>query len=220
MLTQDQIPYTPPKWGLTAFNCPSCNAFSTQTKACHRRHPKEDDAPINTTLYGLATYHCRQCLEYSIWFEQKMIYPKASPAPLKHPDLPDEIHQDYDEAACILNDSPRAAAALLRLCIQKLCKHLGLAGKNINDDIGELVKRGLPLLVQQSLDIIRVNGNNAVHPGEIDLRDDTETVIRLFNLLNMITEKVISEPRQIEKMFGSLPEGVLEEIEKRASKNA
>jgi hypothetical protein len=41
-------------------------------------------------------------------------------------------------------------------------------------DIGELVKAGLPLEIQQSLDIVRVVGNNQVHPGILDVRDDPE----------------------------------------------
>ena len=52
--------------------------------------------------------------------------------------------------------------------------HLELKGKNIDDDIGALVKRGLDARIQKALDVVRVVGNNAVHPGQIDLRDDNE----------------------------------------------
>jgi hypothetical protein len=38
--------------------------------------------------------------------------------------------------------------------------------------------------VQQSLDIVRVIGNDAVHPGQIDLTDDIETATKLFVLIN------------------------------------
>jgi hypothetical protein len=41
--------------------------------------------------------------------------------------------------------------------------------------IGNLVKKGLPPMTQESLDCVRVIGNNAVHPGELDLKYDIET---------------------------------------------
>ena len=49
---------------------------------------------------------------------------------------------------------------------------MGEKGKDINTDIGNLVKKGLPIKVQESLDILRVIGNEAVHPGQLDLKDD------------------------------------------------
>ncbi|MFN7599434.1 MAG: DUF4145 domain-containing protein [Cereibacter sp.] len=78
--------------------------------------------------------------------------------------MTEDIRRDYDEASTILDLSPRGAAALIRLGIQKLCKELGQAGKNINDDIGALVKDGLDVRVLQALDAVRVIGNSAVHP--------------------------------------------------------
>ena len=88
------------------------------------------------------------------------------------------------ESRTILDLSPRGAAALLRLCIQKLCKQLGQPGKNINDDIAALVKAGLDPKIQKALDIVRVIGNECVHPGTMDLRDDREIAAKLFVLVN------------------------------------
>lgn len=147
-----------------------------------------------------------------------MIYPIHAVAEAPNADLPDDIRADFEEARLIANFSPRGAAALLRLAIQKLCAYLGQSGKNINTDIAALVANGLPQKVQQALDIVRVIGNDAVHPGAIDLRDDAETVNKLFRLVNFIAHKTITEPREVEEIYSGLPADKLAGIEKRDKK--
>jgi acetyl/propionyl-CoA carboxylase alpha subunit len=77
------------------------------------------------------------------------------------------------------------------------------------------VKKGLDKRVQQALDIVRVVGNDAVHPGQIDLRDDRDTATKLLGLVNLIAEKMITEPKHIEALYGGLPEAKRQAIEKR-----
>jgi hypothetical protein len=151
----------------------------------------------------------------ALWCDENLIFPNIGPAELPNPDMPEEIRADYDEANSIANASPRGAAALLRLAIQKICKHLGKPGKNINEDIAALVADGLPPKVQQALDSVRVIGNEAVHPGQMDLRDDSGTVAQLFTLTNFIIQKMITEPKEIDGIYSRLPEGKRGEIERR-----
>ena len=144
-----------------------------------------------------------------------MIYPDLNGGPPPNPDLPEDIRSDYLEAQGIVGRSPRGAAALLRLCVQKLCKHLGEPGKNINDDIASLVKKGLPKAVQQALDTVRVIGNQAVHPGQMDLRDVRQTAETLFKLVNLVTQRMMSDPKEVQEVYEGLPQSARDAIDKR-----
>ncbi len=140
--------------------------------------------------------------------------PTSGAAPFPNVEMPINVREYYIEAAGIISKSPRAAAALLRLAIQLLCKELGEKGKNINDDIASLVSKGLPDVVQQSLDIVRVTGNEAVHPGQIDA-DDPAVVGNLFELLNIIVEYMIAMPKRVSGLYSALPPQSLSAISKR-----
>jgi len=144
-----------------------------------------------------------------------MIVPSEAPVPPSHQDMPAICIEEYNEARDIVYRSPRAAAALLRLCLQKLMQELGEQGKNINDDIGSLVKKGLPIEVQQALDYCRVIGNNGVHPGEIELTDNPDISHSLFEMINFIIEDRISRPKRVASLYSILPEGALKAVEKR-----
>jgi len=162
---------------------------------------------------------CDRCNKFSIWLVGKLVHPETTAAPAAHPDTPEEIKEDYEEARGVFQKSPRSSAALLRLAIQKICMKLGQPGKNLNADIGELVRQGLPIRIQQSLDIVRVVGNNQVHPGVLDVRDDTAIALMLFGLVNLIVEDRISSPKQIEELYAKLPEEARKQIEKRDAKD-
>lgn len=159
--------------------------------------------------------YCEHCRFPTIWHGESIIFPLNLSAEPPNEDLPEEIKKDYEEARSIFNLSPRGAAALLRLGIQKLCAHLGQPGKNINADIKALVAAGLPHKVQEALDSVRVIGNDAVHPGTIDLNDDRDTANQLFRLVNFIAQKMITEPKEIDAIYNNLPAGKLQGIKDR-----
>lgn len=199
------------------FNCPHCEAFAQQSWLPVGTAPH----PTNGTLTVAV---CAACNRYSLWVKEPsgvpdvdgvMVWPDDIDVPPPNSDLNEDITADYQEAASILNKSPRGAAALLRLCVQKLCIALELKGTDLNSDIGTLVSRGLPPQVKQSLDAVRVIGNESVHPGQMDMKDDTDTARTLFNLVNVIAASLISAPKQAKEIFDSLPQSKLEQIEKR-----
>jgi len=202
----------PPVHDAKAFNCIYCNVYAVQrwTTLFQR-----NISGGYKTVEGFDRCTCTRCSEESFWFKGKLIVPAASTAPRAHEHMPEECKADYEEARSIVALSPKAAAALMRLVLQKLMKTLGESGDNINNDIKSLVSKGLPPLIQKALDYCRVVGNHAVHPGEIDLNDTPEVAHQLFTMVNYIVEDQIARPKAIEAMYDSLPESAKHAIAKR-----
>jgi len=99
--------------------------------------------------------------------------------------------------------------------VQKLLPELGEKGGNINTDIASLVTKGLPTEVQQALDYCRVVGNNAVHPGELNLDDTPDVAHNLFSMINFIVDDRISRTKRVKEFYEKLPSAAREAIEKR-----
>ena len=183
-------------------------------------NPEGKDSAIahGRPVLNLHISRCYACGKLSVWVHSRLVDPSARPAVQPNADLPYHIAADFNEAASIVNASPRAAAALLRLCVQKLCIHLGGMGNRIDDDVAALVKNGLLPRVQQSLDIVRVIGSEAVYPGTIDARDDLTTAQLLFSLVNTIADQMISQPKAVDQLYAMLPQAKRDAIEKRDGK--
>jgi hypothetical protein len=158
---------------------------------------------------------CYNCREHSVWVHRRLMFPAVKAGDPPNADLDDDIKRDFDEARGITNASPRGAAALARLAIQKLCKQLGEPGRNINDDIASLVKKGLDPRLQMALDVVRVVGNEAVHPGEIDIRDDPDTATQLLSLVNEIADEMLSRPKRVQALYSKLPPSKVAAIAQR-----
>lgn len=208
--------YVAPVSGLKSFTCPHCGVLA-------RQYHWTNAGSLDSTFFNdfsrnpVRVSKCEHCNKICLWYFDKLVYPNRGNAPPPNPDMPENVKKDYEEAASISTQCPRGAAALLRLSIQELCILLGGKGKNINEDIQTLVSKGLPVTVQKALDVVRVIGNNAVHPGQIDI-DDPEVVGKLFSLINVICEYMISMPQKIVGLYDSLPEDSKKAIEKRDTK--
>lgn len=197
-----------------AFHCMFCGVLAQQH---WRRLSTEAAQRANRYFPGYNICSCRNCNGKSIWnvSEERCVDPVVGGGPRPHVEMPDDVKVDYNEARTIIGLSPRGACALLRLGVQKLCVDLGEKGKNLDHDIASLVRKGLPDEVQQAMDSLRVIGNNAVHPGELDLSDDTETASALFNLLNFVVEEMIAQPKRRRSIFNKLPVKAREAIQRR-----
>jgi hypothetical protein len=200
-----------PAVGADSFRCPHCRVVSEQNWQAVEWNRYNNDTDVG----GISK--CSNCNDYTIWVDGEMFYPKASIAPRAHRAMPDVVRRDFDEARLVVEDSPRAAAALLRLAIQRLVEdELDADGGSLYDQIGDLVEKGvISPRIQRALDAVRVIGNNSVHPGEMDMDDNRDTAEALFTLLNEIVDEAIAREERINSVYEELPEGALEGIENR-----
>lgn len=198
-----------------SFTCPHCGVLAMQVWSEFMTNFDREHTSGWELQRNMDVGKCDYCSKITIWLGEDRIYPDNSNMPLPNEDLEDDIKQDYKEATTIVEKSPRAASALLRLAIEKLCNQLEKEGKTIDEKIGKLVKRGLDEKIQQALDIVRVIGNGSVHPGQINLNDNKETAYKLFELVNLIAYTMITQKKEIDNLYNSLPSEKLEGIKKR-----
>jgi hypothetical protein len=199
---------------------PHCGAFAHQSwRNSIDALEKSNGSGEFSKLFNTRASICNRCNDFALWKGDRLFYPQMYAAPLPTADMPDDVKFDYEEARSIFSQSPRGAAALLRLVIQKLVIFLGESGDELNKSIGNLVKKGLRVEIQKSLDIVRFVGNNAVHPGELNVEDNSDIALSLFKLTNLIVEQMITQPKEISAIYDALPKGAKEQINERDNPN-
>lgn len=209
--------YIAPKRDLEAFNCPYCGAYAKMN--WYLVDIVDRYETIRT--HNLRSALCSCCHKFSLWTNEIMLIPSSSTIEMPNEDMPQSVQELYNEARDIVNKSPRGAVALLRLALDKLCDEIrpDCKTKSINDKIGALVANGLSKRLQQSFDFVRVTGNDAVHDlGSINVQDNPEIATTLFRLLNLIVEEIITENKQIDKLYNLIPENLRDSIEDRNNK--
>ena len=192
--------YYPPIFNETKFHCALCGIYSQQ-----KWYPlvrKENKVGHHTKF---SASQCDHCKEYCFWYGESMIVPEATPVPPAHQDMPENCKEIYDEARAVVSLSPKAAAALLRLCLQLLLEEIGENGKNIDSDIDSLVIRGLlPVEIQQILNLCRVVGDDVVLPGKIELSDNLGISRSLFEIINFVVDDRISRPKKVTTLLSRI----------------
>jgi len=93
-------------------------------------HTRDNALYLTNELVNVTVSLCYSCGAFAVWIADGIVYPTTKFAVEPADDIPGTIRPDYLEASSIVDVSPRGAAALLRLCIQKLLVELGESGKN------------------------------------------------------------------------------------------
>ena len=198
-----------PVLGESAFDCPACGAYAHQPSYELLLGATKPDGgtDVETLEDGWDVTQCAACATPAIWHHGELLWPipLRSPGPPPHEDMPPSVQKLYLEASAVAGASSRAAAALLRLALQVLVDDLAPGSGRIDDKIGRLVRSGLDPQVQKAMDVVRVVGNNAVHPGQIDLDSEADLIAALFGLINIIVEQMVARPKHIAELYGALP---------------
>ena len=87
--------------------------------------------------------------------------------PIKaHEDVPPEFAEDYEEAALILELSPKASAALSRRCLQNILREkAGVEPGSLASEIKQAIaSTKLPADLNESVNLLREFGNLGAHP--------------------------------------------------------
>ena len=100
-----------------------------------------------------------------LWEGTKIVYPFRAADRTAPEDVPEQLRADYSEAASILQDSPRASAAMSRRIIEQILRDPG--GYDQGNLSGQIQKfssdQRNPSGLRENLDYLREIGNFAAH---------------------------------------------------------
>ena len=139
-----------------------------------------------------------------------------------YPDyIPLQIRNDYEEACVIIDKSPKAAATLLRRCLQGMIHDFwDIHGKNLNAEITQL-KDKISATQWQAIDGLRSIGNIGAHmEHDVNLIVDIEAkeAIKLQKLIELLIEKWYIARNDEEALFAEIAQTAEEKQEARKSK--
>lgn len=167
---------------------------------------------------------CSSCDLPTVWRGNVRMYPRSSSVPPAHPDMPPRSRELYEEARLVLQDSRRAAAALVRAALETLLKELDPSDrrKNLQTRIADLHGR-INSSLWKALTALRVVGNDSLHGEEDELvamyltGDAAEIVEPFFVALNALVEELVTQPRKADEIYQLIPPEKREAAERTAA---
>ena len=191
----------PPAIDAPHFVCPHCGVDAQQVW-------QDADFPARGTGevdQALMRAQCVLCGGRSYWISGELVWPHPTVGLPPPDDLPEDLRSLYDEARAVAPISPRSAAALLRLLVDRLIASLGTPDGTLSDRIAWLAAEGhLPTQVVEGLTACRVLGPASLRPGEIDpdAEDDAGVVLFLCRLVDTIVDTTITLRRHRAELVG------------------
>jgi hypothetical protein len=180
----------------------------------YQEHPRN----LKVKLLNLHVSRCYNCKGFTVWVRDRLVFPikvEEAPPDIVEVDFEEvatdvqgtveaqegdehvqtnaedveEASEDFEEAAAILNKFPRGAAALTRICIQKMMPLVKGNAENLDENLSSLVRKGLKVEIQQAMDVLQLVRKSPLQPSEVDLKEENETAKTLLNSLKVILER-------------------------------
>lgn len=121
--------------------------------------------------------------------------------------IPAQIRNDYREASMVLEYSPKAAATLLRRCLQGMIHDFwGIREKNLNAEISSL-KDKVSVIQWKALDGVRKVGNIGAHmESDVNLVIDVDPIEahQLLKLIELLFDKWYIARHDEEELFNEI----------------
>ena len=189
------------------YTCPHCGReqalsdgnYTEDQCGFFRRTPIKFDSAVTNTYTDIYSIRCanNSCKKITVvsFFpytkEQIDLFPQ-NVYKLYPEYVPQQIRDDYKEACTIINNSPKAAATLLRRCLQGMIRDFwGIHGKNLNAEITALQEK-VPVTQWKALDGLRQIGNIGAHMEQdvnIIIDIDVDEAKKLKQLIELLIEK-------------------------------
>lgn len=181
-------------WAVEEQRCPQCEKF-------------------NLFLVNSAIFRADLLTPYSDQnvLSRRLIRPRGTNRGPISPKVPPEYAGDYKEACLVLNDSPKASAALSRRCLQHLLREVEkTTAKDLAPQIAEVLQRGkLPDHIATMIDAVRNVGNFAAHPiksqstGEIVEVEPGEAELNL-EVLESLFDFYFVQPARVKERLDAI----------------
>src|ERR1700738_3084816 len=180
----------------------------------YQEHPRN----LKVKLLNLHVSRCYNCKGFTVWVRDRLVFPvtveeaphviegefqgavvdlQAPAEDVQHgnehvqanAEEVDEASEDFEEAAAILNKFPRGAAALTRICIQKMMPLVKENGKDLEENSSSLGRKGLEVEIQQAMDVLQVVRKNPSQTTEVDLKEENEEAKIFLTSLRQILKR-------------------------------
>lgn len=187
------------------YTCPYCQKSQSYYHSCGSLHNKlqyySDDIPIGDenayfTIYTLkcTNKYCEKTTVLAInRTDRKQIDIEPQNVYKHFPEyIPKQIRDDYEEASQIIDISPKAAATLLRRCLQGMIRDFwGVTKGRLVDEI-DGIKDKITSSQWKAIDGLRHIGNIGAHmEKDVNLIIDVtpDEAIKLLKLIELLLEK-------------------------------